>query len=58
MESRSNEGQLMLAIQAIDKNPELSIRATAKIYGVSEIRSSDDLITQGHDKIPCPIVGN
>jgi hypothetical protein len=35
MGSRSNEGQLMLAVQAINQNPELSIRATAKVYGVS-----------------------
>ena len=35
MESRSNEGQLLLAVQAMNQKPELSIRATAKIYGVS-----------------------
>ena len=35
MESRSNEGQLVLALQAIKQNPELSIRGTAQIYGVS-----------------------
>lgn len=34
MEPRSNEGQLMLALQAHRTYPGLSIRTTAKIYGV------------------------
>jgi hypothetical protein len=37
MESSSNESRLLLAIQAIEKNLNLSIRAAAKIYNVPEI---------------------
>lgn len=35
MESRSNESQLLLAVQALKQDPKLSIRAAAKIYNVS-----------------------
>ena len=34
MESVDNERQMILACQAIQNTPKLSIRATAKIYGV------------------------
>ena len=34
MESLNKEGQMILAVQAIQKTPELSIRAAAKIYMV------------------------
>jgi hypothetical protein len=32
-----NEGQLLLAIEAIRKDPKLSIRAAAKLYGVPHV---------------------
>ena len=35
METRSIEGKLLLAAQAINQEPKLSIRATAQIYGIS-----------------------
>ena len=35
METRSIEGKLLLAVQAINQVPKLSIRATAQIYGIS-----------------------
>jgi hypothetical protein len=34
MDSSLNDAQLNLALQALKKNPKLSIQATAKIYSV------------------------
>lgn len=37
MESTGKESQLLLAVQAIQKDPNLSARAAAKIYSVSHV---------------------
>ena len=38
MESSSNESQMLLALQSIRKDPEVSLRAAARIYGVCRMK--------------------
>ncbi|KID80940.1 transposase [Metarhizium guizhouense ARSEF 977] len=54
LEPRSNEGQLMLALQAHHTNPGLSIRAAAKIYGVSRktLKRRHDHVVSRQDIMP------
>ena len=54
MESRSNESQLLLAVQALKQDPKLSIRAAAKIYNVSRdtLKRRRDHTQSRRDTIP------
>ena len=54
MDSISNESQLLLAIEALKKNPKLSIRAAAKIYSVSRntLQRRRNSIQSRRDTIP------
>ena len=58
MESVDNERQMILACQAIQNTPKLSIRATAKSMGYLTARLALPLRESPHDAILCHPVEN